>query len=1251
MKPELRQFKKQHPGLDENFIREHFERLENRYFDRFDPGQIGKHLESLARLSPEEPVDTHFRKTTEGLLECTLLSYNYSFELSIITGILAASDFEILSGNIFTYKPTTSPPAVKPSRRCIIDHFMGKGPDTDFDTWTEQIIQILRETFRLLEKGSPEALIEAKRQVNELVAKSLSNSRLSSLATLYPMHIEANNDSVGCTRLKVLTEDTPFFLFAFSTALSLRNISIEHVEILTREHRVEDEFELVDALTGQKLDPEILNEVKLSLLLTKQFTYFIGNAPDPFTSLTRFESLIEDILKLPQQGRLFDLLSNPKIMEDLAKLLGTSDFLWEDFIRLQYENLLPLLGPVVERKGSLADAENMEVRLNELLDGVESYEDQKEKLNFFKDRESYLIDLDHILKPQYDFRVLSERLTRLAEIIVNKAIELTYRNLSGRFGKPQTVAGLEARFAIFGLGKLGGQALGYASDIEILFIYSDSGNTKSFPDTAESRITNTEFFEFLARDAVGMIKAKREGIFHVDLRLRPFGKDGPLACSLDSFCRYYAKDGAAHSYERLSLVRLRAIGGDPSFGAMIERLRDKMIYDSENIDLKELRDLREKQLAEKTRKGLLNAKYSPGALVDLEYAVQILQIIHGESTPSLRTSSIHKALDSLLELGVISKEEAQQLLFSYHFLRKLINALRMLRGTAQDLFLPPEDSIEFIHLARRIGYVQEADVSPGTALYLDFETATAFIRVFVERHFGKKSLPGSAVGNIADLVLADTISEKLCRRILSRAGFSDPKRAAVNLRGLAGKHKQKDIFAKLAVLACDILESKPDPDMALNNWERFARSIPDPADHFTRLLSQPMRLEILLSIFSVSQFLADTLINNPGFFEWVTQQENIIRVRAEKDMEGDLRDISKEHQNREDWLNAIRTFRRREILRIGTRDLCLGKPIKEVMAELTHLAEAVINVALEVIWTELEENIHLYPFEHNFCILAFGKMGGEELNYSSDVDLLGIYRPLPDVKKLEKYEPQTLYARVMERLRSDLASHTGEGHAYRVDLRLRPYGKSGHLVFSDKTLEQYYRREADMWEIQALLKARPIAGNRDLGMAFIESVSSILTQAYEKNRIWESIKNLREKASRISSLSLPGSINVKEGAGGIRDIEFLIQGLQLSNTYRYPALVCGNTLRALERLEEYRLLPAESASTLRKDYMFLRRVEHYLQIWEDQQIHALPNKPSELNILAKRLMGTQAEVSTLMERISESMQRVVKINKKVSSQE
>ena len=1253
MKPTVEACKAACPGVDETLLHEHLTRLGDHYFARFDQEQICKHLIGLSGLSPQNPVEVLLESREDDSLDCTVLAFDYPGLFSVITGVLAGMGYNILSGDVFTYQPSPAkPPPGSPRnksqrrrfsqdplrRRRIVDYFSGVlQTSLSFADWKTEFRKRLSEVLTLLESGDSDG---AKHRVNEMVVQRLAHLQVDSPPALFPVQIDIEDQSDSFTRLKIVSEDTPAFLYALTNALSLHNVSIEHVRIRTIHGRVEDQIDLVDSRGTKIDDPDILTRIKLSVLLTKQFTYFLGTAPDPYTALRRFEFLLKDILQLPTSGQWLDLLSNPNALKDLARLLGTSDYLWEDFIRLHYETLLPLLAPHVGSRRFSEPVETLSQRLKEALRTATTLEEQRDRLNRFKDREIYLIDLDHILNPETDFRELAARLTCLAEIVVNTAVELTYNHLVARFGRPQTAAGLKARYAILGLGKLGGAALGYASDIEFLVVYSDNGSTQG-PES----VPNSEFFERLVQTAAQLIQAKREGIFHVDLRLRPYGSGGPLACSLEAFCTYYGPGGPAHSYERLALVRLRAIGGDQALGGQLERIRDEMIYSSRNISLPELQDLREKQFKEKTEAGGLNAKFSPGGLVDLEYDVQILQVMYGKAVPQLRTPQINQALSALADAGVLSPEETGRLIVAYDFLRRLINAMRMLRGSARDLFLPPADSVEFAHLANRLGYQRGEALEPAQQLHIDYETHTAAVRAFADRHFGRSSLPGPTVGTVADLILSDGVPEDLTRQILSSAGFSDLRRANANLRQLAGNGSRRHTFTKLALLATDILARTPDPDMALNNWERFSHALSSPEFHYNLLLSQPRRLEILLNIFAGSQFLADTLVRNPGFLDWVTIPEILNQTRRKEDLEQELQAAAGGSLSHRGWLNQLRRFRRREILRIGTRDMYLGIPTEEIASELSTLAEVLTQMALKQIWTnskgEKKPGGKLEVFQSHFCILAYGKLGGSELNYSSDIDLLGIFSfpdSLPGELGLDAATLKYTFAWVMERVTLDLSLHTEEGYVYRVDLRLRPYGRAGEIVYNTAALMDYYRRVASLWELQAALKIRPIAGNLELGHAFLQQLRPILKQQRSREDIVHSIEKMRTAA--IKKTSSGHGADVKSGVGGLRDVEFLVQGLQLLHGVDHPGLLQGNTLAALEALGNEGFLPQALTAQLRQDYLFLRRVEHYLQILEDRQIHALPTNPGELEALAKRVLGVQSDAAGFMVAIEQSTARI-----------
>jgi glutamate-ammonia-ligase adenylyltransferase len=386
-----------------------------------------------------------------------------------------------------------------------------------------------------------------------------------------------------------------------------------------------------------------------------------------------------------------------------------------------------------------------------------------------------------------------------------------------------------------------------------------------------------------------------------------------------------------------------------------------------------------------------------------------------------------------------------------------------------------------------------------------------------------------------------------------------------------------------------------------------------------------MRLEILLSIFSASQFFADTLVKDPVFLEVIGRPEVLHARRGSADIVEEMRKLSRSSAGLEQWRDSLRRFRRREILRIGARDICLGVPTQLIMEEISDLADGVIASALER---------RLVTGSPRFCIVAFGKLGGRELNYSSDVDLLGV---CADDGAGDPVEPAS---RLMEALRGDLSAHTNEGYAYRVDLRLRPYGTSGQLVFTLAALDDYYERHAAQWELQALLKARPVAGDHELGQAFLDAARKRLLAPRARADVAAGIDGLRKEALRSLSRSILSTTDIKTGLGGLRDVEFLAQGLQLSYAHDHPRLLCGGTLPALKSLADEGILTKEISEQLAQDYIFLRRVEHFLQIYEDRQTHSLPRDPSQLRALARLMLGGGASPDQLLSALDERFRRV-----------
>jgi glutamate-ammonia-ligase adenylyltransferase len=293
----------------------------------------------------------------------------------------------------------------------------------------------------------------------------------------------------------------------------------------------------------------------------------------------------------------------------------------------------------------------------------------------------------------------SQELTNLAEVIVEETCRLVHAELRELFGRPKLADGRECGWCVCALGKFGGRELGYASDIELIFVYEAEGQT-----SGTNVIANGRYFEEFVTRVLQTLRARSEGIFEIDLRLRPHGKAGTLACSLDSFRHYFAPDGEARQFERLALVKLRPFAGDSSLGEEVAAARDRFVYSGQPLDIENILHLRRRQAAELVPPRTASAKHSLGGLVDIEYFVQAQQIEVGHANSSVRVTGTLPAIDRLTEAGALSAKQAHDLSRAYQFLRRLIEALRVVRGHAKDLTIPTAGSREFAHLVRRLHY-------------------------------------------------------------------------------------------------------------------------------------------------------------------------------------------------------------------------------------------------------------------------------------------------------------------------------------------------------------------------------------------------------------------------------------------------------------------------------------------------------------------------------------------------------------------
>ena len=406
-------------------------------------------------------------------------------------------------------------------------------------------------------------------------------------------------------------------------------------------------------------------------------------------------------------------LNSPDVMETLAKMMGMSRFLWEDFLRMQHDNLFPVLldAESLEKFISLDELENS---VDSELKSADSLDERARVLNDFKDREMFRVDLRYITG-RVNLRQFSRELTGVADALIRTAFEISFESVSERRGLPRLADGSSCGWGIFALGKFGGKDMGFGSDIELIFVYDSEGMSDG-----REPVRNSTFFEEVVREFLNVLETRPQGIFEIDMRLRPYGSKGSLASSIAAFRNYYSSDGVARQFERLAMVRMRPAIGDERLIRTVMSARDEFVYSNQPLDLEDILYMRRRQANELVKKGDVNAKFSPGGVVDIEYYVQAWQIAQGREDRRLRLTNTLEAVAALRSGGFFTDALAEGISESYTLLRTLIDGLRIVRGNAKDLNIPARDSKEFRGLAYRISERGSDHLSDHIANHMGF---------------------------------------------------------------------------------------------------------------------------------------------------------------------------------------------------------------------------------------------------------------------------------------------------------------------------------------------------------------------------------------------------------------------------------------------------------------------------------------------------------------------------------------------------
>ena len=945
---------------------------------------------------------------------------------------------------------------------------------------------------------------------------------------------------------------------------------------------------------------------------------------------------VERIGTIVGRDALRELCSRRSLLAQLMNICGSSPFLTNIICKdPSYFQRLFLEREIMRRRTEPEMLAALRSRLPEAV----SYQEAFAHLRRFKYAEMLRIaarDLNGLAP----LEEVTAELASLAAATLQIAYEAALRELVREHGTPMalTPAGpVEAEFTIIGMGKLGGRELNFSSDIDLIYFFSsDRGESAGVPDGRDGlkgKISLHAFFAKLAEMVSRAIsQVTGDGfVFRVDMGLRPDGKAGDLATSMRSAEVYYESYG--QSWERAAMMKARPVAGSLELGEQILASLDPFIYrrylDYNLIeDMMSMKKRIDASLA-RSQEGEVNIKLGRGGIREIEFFIQALQLVYAGKNPKLRERNSLRALQTLRSSRIIKEADCVALTEAYRFLRTVEHRIQVVQERQTHALPRKED--EMLALARRCGYLRKDGAER-------FREALEGHRKGVSAIYGDLFL--SRDRRIQEEVLPEVYfffdpkaDPELIKDMLAERRFEQQDAAYDNLLVLRDgppklnlTERGSRILEKIAPLLLQEVFASPDPDMALANLERFLCSIRARSSFYALLAENRDILKLLTSMFGMSEFLSKIFIGHPELLDSMITRGYAYLLKEREAMAAELDALLSVADGFEEQLNAMRRYRHEEFLRIGINDIYGKMKQPEVALQLTNLAEVCLAAAHRLAVGELSRfgrplvsEDGAAPREASFAVVAMGKLGGFELNYHSDLDIIYIYDGQGMTDGEKSISNREYFAKLGQKIILVLTTQTREGYAYKIDTRLRPSGNAGPLVTSLESFQNYHDGESQIWERQALTKARVTLGPPPLQQAIERVIERTVYGAGAEDLVRSEIHRLRMRMEVELARETLGSYNIKTGRGGMVDVEFIVQFLQLAHGCQHPEIRSCNTLLAMEAMRQLALLSEPDYQALSDGYRFLRRLENRLRIIHDYSMNDLGGPRKYLNKLARRL--------------------------------
>ena len=934
-------------------------------------------------------------------------------------------------------------------------------------------------------------------------------------------------------------------------------------------------------------------------------------APDPDAALLTLVRLLD---RRPELTSLLE--SGPERSEPLFRLLGASEALGEFLLR-RPEHLDVLEAPLsAEPLGADPDelrtfllrsvgADPHSVRPVAAVTGGSAYEALRVA---YRRRLCELALRDLGAASPTDFLpTAAAELSDLAGSALEAALAVARAEAAASFPAEEVAA---VGLAVIGMGKCGARELNYISDVDVVYVIDadSTGPGGALDDTRAVQI-GTLLATGLARAVWST--GREPALWQVDANLRPEGRDGPLVRTLDSHLAYYAR--WAESWEFQALLKARCIAGDRELGARYEAAIAPLVWASAGRDgfVDSVQAMR-RRVTDNIPAGEAERqiKLGVGGLRDVEFTVQLLQLVHGRADESLRVRDTTSAIAALAAGGYIGRAAAAEFDSSYRYLRLLEHRIQLFRLRRTHLMPVDQDALRA--LARAVQGIFDVGRSTPEQLLERWHRTKRSVRELHERIFYRPLL--NTVANLSPDEAR--LTPQAAQERLAALGYRDPRGAMRHIEALtAGVSRRAALQRQLLPVLLDWLADGVDPDGGLLAFRRVSEALGTTHWYLGLLRDSAAAAERLCHVLSDSRLIADLLEVSPESVAWLGNDGDLRPTPLETQWQEIQAKLSR-HEDPAAAMRLVRLIRRREILRVALADRAGLLDVGAVGEALADADQAAVLAALRV-----AEGIAAAsgPVLTQVLVVAMGRQGGREIGYGSDADVIYVHRPLPgaDPTAAQK-QALEIVSSLSSLLTQPLKPPVLAERVLTLDADLRPEGKSGPLVRSLESFAEYYRRWALVWESQALLRARPLAGDDDVAREFMALVDSV---RYPSTLDPADVREIRRIKARVESERLPRgadpSRHLKLGRGGLSDVEWLVQLLQLQHAARHPELRTTATLPALSAAAEAGLIPADEAELLAETWTLASRVRSANVAWTGRASDLLPSSRRDLEGVAR----------------------------------